>query len=313
MIPDPLVSVIITTYYRNERLARAIESIRSQTHDNIELIVVDGSGEAHAESVVDDDILYIAQSEDRGAHAARADGAKVAAGDFIQFVDDDDVLRPRKIELQLDKLRHEDDVGVVYCGVENEFGDLALPRPDARGDVLELALKFDLLPCNTTTMLIEADLITELLPFPNRHGADDIGMKIELAKRTRFDFIDKPLVLRGEPDYRLGTTWQSVDGRREILTRYEALYNEFPDFVRRKAMANVYETEGQRYVEDNFWSFRAIVAYYNMIQTEPTPSAKQWGQFIGSFFGRSSFLLFRWIWRLTNRYHVMKPNAVNVE
>jgi len=304
-----LVSVVVTTYYRNERLKSALDSVRAQTYEDVEIIVVDGSGEAHARPVVDEAVEYVVQDEDRGPHAARAEGAERAAGDYIQFLDDDDALKAEKIESQIEVFREDNDIGVVYCGVENEFGDVMLPRPEARGDILSLALKFDLPPCNTTTMLIDANVVEELLPFPNRHGADDIGMKIELAKRTQFEYIDRSLVVRGEPDYRLGHTWAAIEGRREILRRYSDLYNKYPASIRRTALASIHENAGHRHVESRVWSPAAICSYSKMIWYTPAPTAKQWGQFLASFLGRPGFRLLGWAWRQANRHDIARSSG----
>jgi len=59
-MPDDLVSVIVPTYYRNDRLRDTIGSVEAQTYDPIETIVVDDSGEAHARPVADEfDVRYL--------------------------------------------------------------------------------------------------------------------------------------------------------------------------------------------------------------------------------------------------------------
>jgi glycosyltransferase involved in cell wall biosynthesis len=52
-VADELVSITIPTYYRTDLLKKAIQSARDQTYDNVEIIVVNDSGERHAESVID--------------------------------------------------------------------------------------------------------------------------------------------------------------------------------------------------------------------------------------------------------------------
>lgn len=51
--PGPLVSIVVTTHYRNRMLREAIESALGQTYEPIELIVVDDSGERHAEAAIE--------------------------------------------------------------------------------------------------------------------------------------------------------------------------------------------------------------------------------------------------------------------
>lgn len=94
---DATVSVVITTYYRNDLLRGAVESALAQTHEPVEVILVDGSGEAHARPVAEEyPVEYIAQNRDRGAQAARNAGAERVVGEYVQFLDDDDRLLPEK-------------------------------------------------------------------------------------------------------------------------------------------------------------------------------------------------------------------------
>jgi glycosyltransferase involved in cell wall biosynthesis len=98
-----LVTAIIPTFNRAERLRDAIESIRAQTHVNWELIVVDDGSSDNTEEIVqsfsDDRIHYIKQ-ENRGVSAARNAGIAKARGELIAFLDSDDRWEPRKLEVQ---------------------------------------------------------------------------------------------------------------------------------------------------------------------------------------------------------------------
>ena len=103
----PLVSIIIPCYNAGHWLAATLESALAQTHPHTEIIVVDDGSR--------DDSLTLARSfESRGvrvvtqtnagASAARNHGLRLARGDFIQFLDADDLLAPDKIELQMHAL-----------------------------------------------------------------------------------------------------------------------------------------------------------------------------------------------------------------
>ena len=106
-----LVSIIIPTFKRSEKLANAIESIRRQTYQNYEIIIVDDNDpktedrkntEKFMKQYKDDKkIRYIKMPKNGGGAAARNYGIKNAYGDFIAFLDDDDVYLEEKIEVQL--------------------------------------------------------------------------------------------------------------------------------------------------------------------------------------------------------------------
>jgi len=232
----------------------------NQTYSNIEIVVVDGSGEEHTQPVADeyDEVHYIAQEQDEGAHAARSEGAESASGDYINFLDDDDRFHPEKLERQLPILERETDIGVVYCGKQDPGGQLMLPDPDTRGDVIEYALRFHMTPANPSTMLIDRDVLDDMLPLKNQHGADDMGMKIEPAKQTQFDFIDEALVTIGTVDESLGGSRENVEGRFELLDRYSDLYEQLLSRVRRDALAHTYLLDAHIRLNERPWSLLAI-------------------------------------------------------
>jgi len=168
----PLVSVVIPTYYRNDRLRGAIESVADQDQPT-EIIVVDDSGEGHAAPVVEAfDLTYLALDRNRGSNPARTMGAERASGAFVQFLDDDDRLLPGKLARQVDLLESME-AGVAYCGMTYEDGQTVLPDPAVRGDVLDAALAFAMSPCVTSTMLTDREVLDEVLPLPDRPGGDD--------------------------------------------------------------------------------------------------------------------------------------------
>jgi glycosyltransferase involved in cell wall biosynthesis len=109
----PLVSVVIPTYNRTHETIVAIESVLAQTYPNVEIIVVDdgskdGSGEVVAQFVnqktdAGHRIVFVSQSN-QGASAARNRGIAEAQGEYIGFLDSDDIWLAEKLEWQLKAL-----------------------------------------------------------------------------------------------------------------------------------------------------------------------------------------------------------------
>ena len=167
MEDNPLVSVIITTYYRNQRLSEAINSVIEQTYSPIEIIVIDDSGEKSAKQVVNDyEVKYIAKSNNEGQISAWNAGISVSNGKFIQFMDDDDKLSPTKIEKQISEFRLNPSCGVVYCGMKWQSGSKSLPDPIVKADVLTEVLSLDTSPCVTSSMLMKRPVIEKVYPIP---------------------------------------------------------------------------------------------------------------------------------------------------
>lgn len=296
-IAGPLVSVIIPTYYRNDALQDAVESVLDQTYDSVEVIVVDDSGRAHAEDAISqyEDVLYIAPDSNHGSNRARSLGFERANGKYVHFLDDDDWMFEDKLKRQVAMTEGNESIGVVYTGIEKSGGRVNLPNPEARGEVLERALKFEMWPCMTSTMLIEADLVDQILPFSNRPGGDDLDMMIRLARLTEFDFVDAPLLFKRLGDESRGYSTAAVEGRFQIIEDYRALYATFPPAVRNAALADSYETLVRIEFMEHAWSIRAIVAvayhYYYSSWTDPKAAAK----FVAAIFGRPGWRLIRYV------------------
>ncbi len=100
----PLVSVLMPLYNKATYVAEAIVSVLNQTYPNIELIIVDdGSTDAGfkcASGFVSDKVFLFSQNN-KGASAARNKAFSHAKGDFIQYLDADDLLHPHKIAEQM--------------------------------------------------------------------------------------------------------------------------------------------------------------------------------------------------------------------
>lgn len=288
MEPGPLVSVIVPTYYRNDVLADALESIDRQTYDPIEAFVVDDSGERHAEPIVEsfDPVEYVPLGSNRGANVARTEGARRATGRYVQFLDDDDILKPSKIEDQVSVFQRHEDAVVVYSGGEFDDGTVFTPAEDGDGNVLERALTFDLPACVTSTMLIDADALTRILPLPDTPGADDTYLKIELARLGEFQFLTEPLVRKRDlPDSR-GSAEAAVRSTERVLKEYAGLYQQFPDEVRSAARARVHYRAGMYHLTESLWSTRAVREFWQACRIAPEASPRYWFMLAAATLGR---------------------------
>ncbi|MGI6460206.1 MAG: glycosyltransferase family 2 protein [Candidatus Hydrogenedentales bacterium] len=115
----PEVSVIIPTYNRAGFVVEAVNSVLSQTFDDLEVVVVnDGSSDETArvlENFNDPRVKPIHQAN-AGRSTARNRGFAESSGQFIVFLDDDDLFLPEKLEKQVNFLRENPDTGLVASG-----------------------------------------------------------------------------------------------------------------------------------------------------------------------------------------------------
>ncbi len=114
-----LISVIIPTYNRANLIPRAIASVQEQSYQNWEIIVVDDASSDDTERVIQhinsDRLKYIRHQTNLGGSAARNTGIKHARGEYIAFLDSDDVWLPDKLKYQLAAVIQYDDRDNLVC------------------------------------------------------------------------------------------------------------------------------------------------------------------------------------------------------
>ncbi|MFJ8064765.1 glycosyltransferase family 2 protein [Psychrobacillus sp. NPDC096426] len=116
---DKIVSIIVPVYNGELYLNKCIDSILNQTYKSIEVILIndgstDCSGSICEEYAKDDNRVKVIQQDNLGPSASRNKGINIARGDYIQFVDSDDVLELNMTELLVKSMSHE--FQLVICG-----------------------------------------------------------------------------------------------------------------------------------------------------------------------------------------------------
>jgi glycosyltransferase involved in cell wall biosynthesis len=290
MSSSQLCSVIITTYYRNSDLKRAIKSVRRQTYEPIEVIVIDDSGEAYAQEVVSEfDVEYIAKDQNEGQMAAWNTGIEHCNGKHVQFLDDDDQLTPSKIEKQIKLLRSQNEVGVTYCGFNWESG--GSNDPTMHGEVLPEVLTLNTSPCITSTMLIRFDSIKPITPLPIYTAATDDVLKIELAQNTKFEFIDERLVIRGEGDDNVSGSTEKINAWYKIIDEYSQLYNQQPPNVKKRAHSHILHIKTRHHLGQNRLSIMARLSILYSIIIYPGVDRSKIATLLQSLGGRPAVVL----------------------
>lgn len=121
----PLVSVIIPTYNSGTYLRLTVESVLKQAHRPIEILIVDdGSTDDTARTAQSfGPPVRLLQQAHAGHPATRNAGIRAAAGEYIAFVDHDDLWSPGKLESQLASFRDEADLDLVFGHAQNFFSE----------------------------------------------------------------------------------------------------------------------------------------------------------------------------------------------
>ena len=211
------VSVIIPTYKRPTNLSNALRSVAEQNYSNKEIIVINDTGE-HSEynteirSVVagakkefpDVTIKFIEHSYNRNGAAARNTGILFSSGEFVCFLDDDDIYLPGRLSESVTALLDQRwDIGGVYCGFlgwNSPVNDLSrYSSGDLTKELLMLDYSKHYLHTNTATYKREALLtINGFDESYRRH--QDFEMNLRFFNFFKIKGIGKALVrLNPEP------------------------------------------------------------------------------------------------------------------
>ena len=197
----PKVSVIIPNYNYGKYVSFAIDSVLNQTYPNIEVIVVDDGSKDNSKEILEgygDKIKTIFQ-QNAGVSEARNNGVRESSGEFIAFLDADDIWMPEKIDKQMSRFAEDKALGLVNCGVEEILQTGEHLRFQTDGSEGWVAEKFLLFQTPTFAIasagLIPRDIFKEVGGFDKElsTSADwDFGYRV--ASRYRIGIVHEPLV-----------------------------------------------------------------------------------------------------------------------
>lgn len=225
----PKVSVIIPTYNRPRRLSRALGSVIGQSYEDIEIIVVDDHSETDTIGVIeefhDDRVRYEVHDSNKGSQQARNTGITISQGDLIALLDDDDAWFPEKLELQVELMERDENVGLVYCGchdvLESDDHVIQTRIPEFRGDVHGQILKRNILASPTPLIRREvfqvAGLFDTTLP-----SCQDWDMWIRIAQHYRFDYVERPLARFYFHGNQISANVEKrIEGRKRLVEKHK--------------------------------------------------------------------------------------------
>ena len=225
---------------------QAINSVKEQTYNNIELIVVDDNGmgsdiqkKNQAMFQNESDIDYIINEKNSGAQYSRNQGIMQSNGEFIAFLDDDDIWMPTKIEKQVTLLKQKK-AGMVFCnGLRFYNNDLNDNKPYQQLFIsdkpisYEIELRSDHIG-STSHPLIRRECLAKSglfdLDMPARQ---DYEMWLRLCKHYSVWGIDEPLFY-----YRYHSGDRITKSYKKELRSYQLLWKKYKDDYKKDSLAN---------------------------------------------------------------------------
>ena len=231
-VAEPRVSIIMPTYNRGLMLSRAMESALSQTYSDYELIVVDDGSSEDVASVVsqfaDPRITYFRHETNRGQSSAINTGLDLSRGEFIAFLDDDDLWLPFKLEKQVGLLDSSpNEVAMIYAWLEvRDFSSgrlLAVRRKDCDEQQYLRMLALDV-PNPTSVFLVRSSVAKEVGGYDPRittHNDVDFTVRI-LAQGYRAVLLPEVVVVKHDHD--LGRMYTKTPEVLDRSMKYHRLH-----------------------------------------------------------------------------------------
>ena len=251
----PNVDVIIPTH-NCIFIAKAIESVIHQTHQNLHIIIIDdGSTDDTKDTVYRFSNLYPSKinyyyQNKQGPAAARNTGIKKSSNKYIAFLDADDIWLPEKLEKQLLKFKNSPDIGFVYC--DNYFIDQSgnIIKDYVRkvklieGDILlDFFMDFFLI---TSGIMLKRTCIQKIGMFDkNLAVGEDFDFFLRLAQHFTAGVVKEKLFKRrvwkgslSKQDYELNTK-VDIETLKNFTANHPAFNNKHRKLIK-KRMSDMY-------------------------------------------------------------------------
>jgi glycosyltransferase involved in cell wall biosynthesis len=193
------VSVLTPTYNRADVLPRAIRSVREQTYDDVEHVIVDdGSTDGTDQVVADHDhpgLRYVRLADNAGVAAAQNRGLEAATGEYVSFLDSDDEYLPRRLAATVDALASAPpEVGGVFTAVVQvgEHGRTVESVPSGEVGLPELAEEYCINASSST--LFRASVFDRVGDFDEQlQSTIDYDLHLRVAREFSLLGIDEVL------------------------------------------------------------------------------------------------------------------------
>jgi len=239
MTEYPLISCIIPTFNRADKIARAATSVLRQTWSNLELIIVDDQSTDNTREVVqslaekEPRIIYLLNPE-KGANRARNYAISRAEGEFFAFLDDDDQWLPAKLEKQMDCFQKHPDAGLVFTAFKRYAANRITRRHPSRlsrirsNKITDRLLKQNFI--TTSVMLVKKDIFQQVGLFdPNQKSFQDWEFLIRISLKFPIVYLNKTLIRQYESNDSITLDKKGrIISSIIILKRFFKVYQERP-------------------------------------------------------------------------------------
>ena len=205
---NPLVTVGVASYNNGHYVCETLESIRTQTYENLELIIVDDDSTDNSVQIIEQwlsnqpglNALFIRHDNNRGVCAACNTILNNSKGKYLCIVGSDDVYMPEKITQQVEVFsKLQSDYAVVYSGMyiidkegrgigQNEVDGQVPSYIPAEGNIFELQLMYNRISAPSAMILTQA--VRDVGGYDENLSFEDWDIWLRLSKRFKFKFSE---------------------------------------------------------------------------------------------------------------------------
>ncbi len=216
---EKCVSVIVPIYNSDEYLDKCIQSIINQSYTNLQIILVNDGSNDNSRDICDryamkDSRIEVYHLENRGVSATRNYALECVKGEYIQFVDSDDMLKPKMTEIMVKAMENEQ-IGMVVCNYIKVFRNTRI-----RNEILE-----------KSGVYTNKEYLCNTLRDPGHHYYGVVWNKIyraEIIKRFNMQFDQKTEL--GE-DFIFNLSYWAKSNGVKVLQKYLYYYQKERDIT----------------------------------------------------------------------------------
>ena len=286
---EPLVSVVIPTYSRPEYLGRCIDSVLAQTYPQIELFVVDDNdpdtdARRETEKLMEryagqEKVHYLKHEKNKNGSAARNTGWRASHGDYLTFLDDDDIIEPQKIERQVACLESLDESwGMCYTAYRliKEHGADQISSEKRSGYRYVDGLMRTFFMGSGSNLFLRRCVVEEIGGYDESFRRNqDVEFMARALEHYKIAYIDEVLLTICQEGARIQGDFEKFDGyARHYLNKFRDRIERLPPEERERVISVISLErcrvafgeraflQGCRILAENRVRFRYLVKYF---------------------------------------------------
>lgn len=220
---NPFISVIMPAYNAEKTLDQAVQSVINQTYFNWELLIIDDCSKDNTYLLMqklqlnDERIKILKNDQNSGVSESRNKGVEAACGQWVAFLDSDDMWDPNKLEKQVTLLNQKKDAVLFFTGSAfiNSNGEVSKYKLSVPEEITyHQLLKQNVISCSS--VLVKRDIIRQFpMKYDDMH--EDYAVWLQILKQGYLTCgINEPLLI-----YRLSANSKSSNKRKAAWMTYK--------------------------------------------------------------------------------------------